>query len=135
MEPQISQITQIDKKDPQSYAVIGVAMEVHREMDRGFLEVVYQEAMEIELREKNVPFVSQPQIRLAYKSFTLEKYYKPDFICFGSLIVEIKAESSLTKVDEPQIINVLKATKFQTGLLINFGQPSLRYQRFVNSCN
>jgi len=65
----------------------------------------------------------------------LERYYKPDFICFGSLIVEIKAENCLTKVDEAQIINVLKATKFQTGLLINFGQSSLRFQRFVNTCN
>ncbi len=132
MEPQISQITQIDKKDPLSYDIIGAAMEVHREMGRGFLEAVYQEATEIELRERHIPHVAQPQVRLCYKSFTLERYYKPDFICFDSVIVEIKAENCLTKVDEAQVINVLKATRYKIGLLINFGQSSLKYLRFAN---
>jgi GxxExxY protein len=132
MEPQISQITQIDnKKDSFSYEIIGAAMEVHRELGLGFLEAVYQEAMEIELRERKVPFAVQPQIKLYYKQYPMDKFYKPDFICFNSHIVEIKAETCLTKVDEAQVINTLKATRLQIGLLINFGQPSLKYQRFV----
>ena len=132
MEPQISQITQIDnKKDSFSYEIIGAAMEVHSELGPGFLEAVYQEAMEIELRERKVPFAAQPQIKLYYKQYPMDKFYKPDFICFDSHLVEIKAETCLTKVDEAQIINTLKAARLQTGLLINFGQPSLKYQRFV----
>ena len=131
MEPQISQISQKNKRDPLSYDIIGVAMEVHRELGPGFLEAVYQEAMEIELRERKMPFVSQPQVKLHYKRFSMDKYYKPDFICFNTHVVEIKAESDMTAVDEAQIINVLKASRLQTGLLINFGQPSLKYKRFI----
>ena len=106
-------------------------MEVHRELGCGFLEAVYQEALEIELRERGVPFVSQPQIRLCYKLTPMEKYYRPDFICFDTHVVEIKAESCLTKVDEAQVINVLKASNNKIGILINFGQPSLKFQRFI----
>ena len=131
MEPQISQISQKNTRDPLSYDIIGVAMEVHRELGPGFLEAVYQEAMEIELRERKMPFTSQPQVKLHYKRFPMDKYYKPDFICFDTHVVEIKAESSMTVVDEAQIINILKASRLQTGLLINFGQPSLKYKRFI----
>lgn len=133
MKPQISQITQIDRKDPFSYDIIGGAMEVHRELGPGFLEAVYQEAMEIELRERKTPFVSQPQVKLHYKQFPMEKYYKPDFICFDTHVVEIKSETGMTPIDEAQIINVLKVTQLQIGLLINFGQSSLKYRRFINT--
>ncbi len=133
MKPQISQITQIDKKDPFSYDIIGAAMEVHRELGPGFLEAVYQEAMEIELRERKMPFLSQPQIKLYYKQFPMEKFYKPDFICFDTHVVEIKAETGMTPVDEAQIINVLKTAHLQIGLLINFGQSSLKYRRFIST--
>jgi GxxExxY protein len=131
MKPQITQITQIDKRDLLSYEIIGAAMEVHRELGCGFLEAVYQEAMAIELHGRKVPFIAQPQINLYYKESPMEKYYRPDFICFDSHVVEIKAESCLTKVDEAQVLNVLKATKRHVGLLINFGQPSLKFQRLV----
>ncbi len=131
MEPQISQITQIDKKDAFSYEIIGAAMEVHRELGPGFLEAVYQEAMEIEFRSRKVEFIAQPQIKLYYKQVAMDRFYKPDFICFGSHLVEIKSESCLTKIDEAQIINTLKASRLSIGLLINFGQSSLKYQRFV----
>jgi GxxExxY protein len=131
MKPQISQITQIDKKDSFSYEIIGDAMEVHRELGPGFLEAVYQEAMEIELKERKVPFTAQPQVKLYYKQFPMNKYYIPDFVCFDSHLVEIKAETCLTRVDEAQLINSLKASHHRIGLLINFGQSSLKYQRFV----
>ncbi|MHC4927471.1 MAG: GxxExxY protein [Planctomycetota bacterium] len=123
----------MNNKDPFSYEIIGTAMEVHRELGPGFLEAVYQETMEIELRERKLSYESQPQIRLQYKQFPMEKYYKPDFICFDTHIVEIKAESAMTVVDEAQVINVLKATRLEVGLLINFGQSSLQYKRFVNT--
>lgn len=131
MKPQIPPIAQIDKRDSLSYEIIGAAMEVHRELGCGFLEAVYQEAMEIEFRRRHVPFVSQPQVKLYYKETPMEKYYKPDFICFDSHVVELKAESCLTKVDEAQIINVLKATGHRIGILINFGQSSLKFQRLI----
>jgi GxxExxY protein len=121
MEPQITQISRIDKKDPLSYSIIGSAMEVHREIGPGFLEAVYQESLEIEFRSKAIPFVSQPPVNLFYKDIQLTKYYKPDFICYDSHVVEIKAEKCLTDVDEAQLINSLKATRFRVGLLINFG--------------
>lgn len=133
MKPQISQITQIDKKDSFSYNIIGSAMTVHRELGPGFLEAVYQEAMEIEMREMKIPFISQPQVKLYYKQHPMEKYYKPDFICFDSHVVEIKAETGMTSVDEAQIINVLKAARLQIGLLINFGESSLKYRRFIHT--
>lgn len=128
MKPQISQI---DRKDSFSYEIIGAAMEVHRELGPGFLEAVYQEAMEIELKERKVPFTAQPQVKLYYKQFPMNKYYIPDFVCFDSHLVEIKAETCLTRVDEAQLINSLKASHHRIGLLINFGQSSLKYQRFV----
>lgn len=135
MKPQISQIAQIndevDKRDPLSYEIIGAALDVHCDLGCGFLEAVYQESLELELNWRKVPFIAQPEIRLYYKEAPLEKFYKPDFICFDSHIVEIKAESCLTKIDEAQIINVLKAARRRVGLLINFGQPSLIYKRFV----
>ena len=133
MKPQITQISQINNKDPFSYDIIGTAMEVHRELGPGFLEAVYQEAMEIELRERKIPFVSQPQVKLYYKRFEMQKFYKPDFICFDTPVVEIKAESGLTAIDEAQVINVLKSTQLNVGLLINFGETSLKYRRFINS--
>ena len=104
-------------------------------MGPGFLEAVYQESLEIEFRSKAIRFISQPQARLFYKNFQLTKYYKPDFVCYDSHVVEIKAEKCLTEIDEAQLINVLKASRFQMGLLINFGQRSLIYKRFVYTKN
>ena len=96
-----------EERDPRSYAVIGAAMEVHGELGSGLREGVYQEALEIELELRGIPFEAQPEIRLFYKGRKLKKYYLPDFICYGRLVVEIKAEKKLTKEDEAQIINAL----------------------------
>ena len=88
--------------------------------------------MEIERSLRNIPFEAQPKVPIFYKDREMEKFYRPDFICYGDLIVEIKAEKCLTKGDEAQIINVLKCTKKKTGLLIDFGEPSLVFRRFAN---
>ena len=118
-------------KDERTYHIIGAAMEVHKELGCGFLEAVYQEALEKEFAEQGVPFESQPVIRIAYKGRLLNKTYQPDFRCYGEIIVEIKAISSLSGIEEAQLINYLKATKLKIGLLFNFGSKSLEHKRFV----
>ena len=118
-------------KDPRTHAVIGAAMEVHSELGSGFLEAVYQEALEKEFRDREIPFKSQPPVQIMYKGELLNKTYQPDFICFGNVLVEIKALSILSGTEESQIINYLKATGLETGLLINFGNKSLEYRRFA----
>ncbi|KXB09394.1 hypothetical protein AKJ60_00345 [candidate division MSBL1 archaeon SCGC-AAA385M11] len=120
-------------EDQQTYKIIGAAMEVHRELGCGFLEAVYQEALEREFAIQRIPYTSQANIGIEYKGSLLNKTYQPDFICYEDIIVEIKAISSLTSGDQSQMINYLKAAKLNRGLLINFGAPSLQYRRFVYS--
>ncbi len=118
--------------DPRTYEIIGAVMEVHKEMGSGFLEAVYQECLEIEFRMRKIPYEAQPLLKVFYKNSELRKYYIPDFIIFHEVIVEIKAERCLTKTDEAQIINSLKNSKKKIGLLINFGESSLKFKRFAN---
>jgi GxxExxY protein len=114
------------------YAVIGAAMEVHKELGPGFLEAVYQEAMEMELEMRGIPFEPQKTLRLYYKGRLLKKEYTPDLLCFGKLIVDLKAIDRLSGKEESQILNYLKATGLKVGLLINFGSsPKLEWQRYV----
>ena len=108
-------------------------MEVHKEMGCGFLEGVYQEALGIEFGVQGIPYKAQPVIEILYKGKPLEKKYQPDFMCFGEIIVEIKALERLSGTEESQIINYLKATKLKVGLLINFGSKSLEHKRFVHN--
>lgn len=119
-------------RDVRTYEIIGVAMEVHRIIGPGHLEAVYQESLEIEFKLRNVPFISQPRLEIFYKEQKLKKYYVPDFVVYNEVIVEIKAEQSLTRVDEAQLINSLIISRHRIGLLINFGEKSLRYRRFKN---
>jgi len=118
-------------KDERTYNIIGAAIEVHKELGCGFLEAVYQEALEREFKGQKVPFKPQPTIQIAYKGKPLDKTYQPDFICYGEVIVEIKAINALSGIEEAQLINYLKATGLNVGLLINFGSKSLEYKRFV----
>ena len=120
-------------KDERTYKIIGAAMEVHRELGSGFLEAVYQEALEREFIYQEIPFKSQPVIEIKYKGKPLEKKYQPDFICYDEVIIEIKAISSLSGTEEAQLINYLKASGKNIGLLLNFGASSLEYKRFVHN--
>ena len=120
-------------KDDRTYKIIGAAMEVHKEMGSGFLEAVYQECLGIELIKQQIPYKSQCQIELFYKEQKLSKYYVPDFLIYEEIIVEIKAQKKLTNIDEAQLINSLKCSGKKVGLLINFGESSLTYKRFINS--
>jgi len=117
--------------DAQTYAIIGAAMEVHRELGHGFLEAVYQEALAVELAARGIPFQREVPLRVKYKGQLLVCTYKADFICFGEILVELKAIEKLGDVDKSQVINYLNVLKFTRALLFNFGSPSLEYQRLV----
>lgn len=119
------------EKDKRTFSIIGAAMEVQRELGCGFLEPVYQEALAIELRIRNIPFEREVDLELSYKGKNLRTLYRVDFICYGSVIVELKALTKISSVEESQIINYLKASGLEIGLLINFGLPRLEYKRFA----
>jgi GxxExxY protein len=114
------------------YAIAGAAMEVYYTLGIGFLEPVYQEALAIEFNGRGVPYCREPTLEIAYKDVRLNKTYRPDFVCFDKIIVELKTEVRLSSVDEAQIINYLKITKKRVGLLMNFGAlPKLEWNRYV----
>ena len=117
--------------DPETFAIIGAAMEVHRELGHGFLEAVYQEALAVEMAARKIPFRREEPLRVKYKDQILACAYKADFICFETILVELKAVEKLGSSDKSQVINYLNATKFRRALLCNFGSPSLEYQRVV----
>lgn len=119
------------ESDPQTYAIIGAAMAVHTELGAGFLESVYQEAMKIELELRQIPARDQVKLLIRYRDRPLETFFKSDFICYESVIVEIKAQTELTAIDEAQLLNYLKATRHSRGLLFNFGKSSLQYRRMI----
>ena len=116
----------------ETYAIRGVVFEVHGEMGSGFLEAVYQECMEKELTKQGIPFEAQKDLSLLYKGQTLEQAYKPDLICYGKIILELKAVKTITPKHHAQVINYLKDTNLNLGLLINFGTyPKATIQRLV----
>ena len=130
--PQITQMTQISEgKDPRTRVIIGAAMEVHRELGCGFLEVVYQEALALELAKREVPFRREVELPVFYKGQKLASSYRADFICYDAVVVELKALGALSGTEESQVINYLKASGMKVGLLVNFGSRSLQYRRFV----
>jgi GxxExxY protein len=118
-------------KDERTYKIIGAAMEVHKQLGSGFLEAVYQEALEKEMESRGIPFQAQPELKIFYKGEPLRKTYQPDLLCFEKIIVEIKALSNLTGTEEAQVINYLKASGLTLGLLINFGSKSMAHKRLV----
>ena len=115
----------------ETYQIIGVAYEVHNELGSGFLEAVYQEAFEIELINRSIPYEREKLLNVFYKSIKLQKEYSADFYCFDNIIVELKALNALTSDHQSQLLNYLTATKTKVGLLINFGAKSLQYKRMV----
>lgn len=113
------------------YSIIGAAMEVHTVLGCGFLEAVYQEALNLEFTNRNIPCEAEKLIQINYKGSVLKKYYQADFVCYDKIIVELKALSAISSEHESQLLNYLKATNIKVGLLINFGQKQLNYKRFI----
>jgi GxxExxY protein len=119
--------------DPQTYAIIGAAMEVHRQLGSGYLEPVYREALQIEFEVRDIPHDAEVALRVEYKQRVLTTRYRADFVCYGSVLVEAKAQRKLTGVETAQVLNYLKTSGLQRALLVNFGGRSLEFERYVRS--
>ena len=117
----------------ESYNLIGAAMEVHKQIGCGFTEPIYQEAFEEELRLRGIPYEREKTINVTYKGKVLSKSFRPDFVCYEKIIVELKAVSEFTDEHVAQVYNYLKASGFELGILLNFGTTSLVHKRIL--CN
>ena len=116
----------------ESFEIMGACFEVYKEKGSGFLEAVYQECLEMEFADRQIPFQAQPQLALAYKGRPLRSKYTPDFICYNKIVVELKAVKALTDEHRAQVQNYLRATQFRLGLLVNFAHyPKVEYERIV----
>ena len=123
----------LTENDPRTFAIIGAAMEVHRQLGCGFLEAVYQEALAFEFASRKISFKREVCLPIHYKERLLATAYCADFICFDGVVVELKALAHMSGTEEAQVINYLKATGFEVGLLLNFGGRSLQHRRLVLS--
>jgi len=114
------------------YQIVGGAMDVYYTLGSGFLEPVYQQALEIELARRKIPFEARKRLRIEYKGHVLDKEYVADFVCYDQIIIELKACEGLSGRDAGQLINYLKVTHMHLGLLINFcSHPKLEWKRYV----
>lgn len=116
----------------ESYAIRGAIMSVHRELGCGFLERVYQDALELEFKLRGIPYEREKQIQITYKGYPLGEPYRADFICYGKIIVELKAVNELLGIHKAQVINYLKATKLKLGILMNFNDAIVYPERIIN---
>lgn len=116
----------------ESYEIIGCMMTVHSELGCGFLEKVYQEALECEFTAKGIPFKREVNLKIYYKGTPLQQDYIADFVCYDKIIVELKAISKISDIEKAQVINYLKATGYELGILANFGETSLKTERLCN---
>lgn len=116
----------------ESYASRGAIMSVHRELGCGFLERVYQDALEFEFKLRGIPYEREKQIQITYKGYPLGEPYRADFICYGKIIVELKAVNELLGIHKAQVINYLKATKLKLGILVNFNDAIVYPERIIN---
>jgi len=117
----------------ESYKIIGSCLAVFNKMGSGFLESVYQEALEIQFKHDKVPFEKEKRLHIKFNDIQLDKFFKADFVCFRNIIVELKATPFIHKNDIAQVLNYLRATDMRLGILVNFGEKSLVYKRVLNS--
>jgi GxxExxY protein len=111
-------------EDPQTYAIIGAAMAVHRTLGCGFLEAVSREAFTIELEERGIPFIREARLQIWYRNRLLPVFYTVDFICYGEVLVELKALRAIGPIEVAQLVNYLRAAGRSRGLVLNFGAPA-----------
>ena len=117
----------------ESYAINGAAFHVYESLREGFLEAVYQEALEIEFQRRGIPYEREKELTITYDGVELKQKYKADFVCYGKIIVELKAVSELDDAHRSQVYNYLHATGYKLGLLYNFGHyDGLEFERKVN---
>ena len=119
--------------EEETYKIIGACMTVHKILGAGFLESVYEEALEKELIKAGVKFERQKKLHVYYDGDELKKYFIADFVCYDKIILEIKSVSFLAQNFKQQVINYLKSTNLELGLLVNFGEKSLTWKRFINT--
>lgn len=115
----------------ETYQIIGICMEVHKILGRGFLEIVYKDAIEYEFKQKKIPYAREKEYIVPYKTTVLPHKYFADFVVFDQVILEIKAQKALAEDFDSLLLNYLAASKCQIGLLVNFGEPSLKHKRFI----
>ena len=116
----------------ESYKIIGACLDVYNNLGPGFKEVIYQEALELEFARRNIPYKSETKLRIHFKGYNLSRHLRADFLCYDSIIVEIKSLTYLNIHNYKQVKNYLKATSFRLGILVNFGGSSFSYKRILN---
>jgi GxxExxY protein len=121
--------------EQETYKIIGACMQVHQKLGNGFLESVYQEALEKVFEKQQIPYFRHKLLYILFDGKPLSKFFVADFVCYNSIILEIKAAVFIHPENSKQVINYLKATDFKVGLLINFGQSSLQWKRFIHTPN
>ncbi len=115
----------------ESYSIIGACMEVHKELGKGFSEIIYGDALEIEFTKRKINYLREKKFKITYKGIVLPHYYISDFVINDKIILEIKAISELTNSHIKQTLNYLASSKLKLGLLVNFGEDSLNYKRII----
>ena len=123
-------MTEIILKE-ESYQLVGICMEVHRELGVGFKEIVYKDALEYEFKRRKIPYTREKEYKIAYKDIILPHRYHADFIVYDSIILEVKASSMIINGFVKQTVNYLKASGLQLGIIANFGEPSFVSKRVV----
>jgi len=131
-EPEIfySQKGNFPLKD-ETYKIIGLAMEVHKNLGKGFLEIIYKDALELELQWANIPYEREKPFKIEYKGFPLKRFYVADFIGYEKIVIEVKAQDEIIDENYKQTINYLAVSKLTIGLILNFGSDSLTFKRVI----
>ena len=119
--------------EKETYKIIGACINVHKTLGCGFLESVYQEALEKEMRKLQIPFIRHKKLHVLFDGKPLDKFFEADFVCYDVIILVIKAAIFFHQSNSDQVINYLKATGQSVGLLVNFGESSLKWKRFINA--